>query len=138
MGVTEPALPAQPPPAAPTRARNGLGVAALVIGVASLVAGLSFILFPLALLGGLVGLILGIVALTRGKTRGATNSGQAIAGVVCSVLALIIAVDLSVHVGTWAARNTSVFTRFDKCIAQAANRGQVSTCISRFANEIRP
>jgi hypothetical protein len=58
MGTAEPALPAQPPPAALARARNGLGVAALVIGVASLVAGISFILFPLALLGGLVGLII--------------------------------------------------------------------------------
>jgi hypothetical protein len=111
-------------------------VAALVIGVASLVAGILFVLFPLALVGALAGLILGIVALTRGRNRGATNTGQAIAGVVCCALALIIAIDLSV--GTWAARNTSVFARFDKCIAQAGNRGQVSTCIASFANQVRP
>jgi membrane-bound ClpP family serine protease len=137
MGVTEPAGPVQAPTAAPARARNGLGVAALVIGVASLVAGISFILFPVALIGGLVGLIIGIVALTRGRNRGATNSGQAVAGVVCSALALVIAIDLSVRVGTWAARNTNVFTRFDKCIAQAGDRADVSTCIARFANEVR-
>jgi len=48
MGVTQPAQPAPiPPPAASVRPRNGLGVAALVIGVASLVAGISFVLFPL-------------------------------------------------------------------------------------------
>ncbi len=139
MNVTEPAQPASPPPsAASARARNGLGVAALVIGVASLVAGISFVLFPLALVGGLAGLILGIIALSRGKTRGATNSGQAIAGVVCSALALVVAISLSVRVGTWAARNTNVFARFDKCVAQAANRADVSTCIARFANEVRP
>jgi membrane-bound ClpP family serine protease len=137
MGVTEPAYSAQPLPADPPRSRNGLGVAALVIGVASLVAGISFVLFPLALVGGLVGLIIGIVALSGGKARGATTRGQAIAGLICSVLALIIAIDLSVHVGTWAARNTSVFTRFDKCVAQAGNRAEVSTCISNFANEVR-
>ena len=68
-----------------------------------------------------MGLIIAIVALAGGKARGATNSGQAIAGLVCSILALIIAIDLSVHVGTWAARNSSVFTRFDKCVAQASN-----------------
>jgi uncharacterized protein DUF4190 len=113
-------------------------VAALVTGVASLVAGISFVLFPLALVGALVGLILGIVALTRGRNRGATNRGQAIAGVVCCALALIIAIDLSISVGTWAVRNTNVFARFDKCIAQAGNRAEVSTCISSFANEIRP
>lgn len=57
-----------------------------------------------------MGLILGIVALTRGKNRGATNSRQAVAGVVCSALALVIAIDLSVRVRTWAARNTNVVT----------------------------
>jgi hypothetical protein len=39
MGATEPVYSAQPVPADPSRPRNGLGVAALVIGVASLVAG---------------------------------------------------------------------------------------------------
>ena len=139
MSVTQPAQPAPiPPSAAPTRPRNGLGVAALVLGVASLVAGISFVLFPLALIGGLVGLILGIIALTRGNARGATNSGQAIAGVVCCALALVISIDLSVRVGTWAARNTNVFARFDKCIAQAANRTDVSNCIASFAKQVRP
>jgi membrane-bound ClpP family serine protease len=137
MGVTEPVYSPQPQPGSPARPRNGLGVAALVIGVASLVAGLSFLLFPLALLGGLVGLIIGIVALARGKAAGATNPGQATAGLICSILALVIAIDLSVHVGTWAARNTSVFTRFDKCIAQASTRAAVATCISDFASQVR-
>ena len=41
--TTQPAQPAQPPPTAPARSRNGLGVAALVIGVASLVAAISFV-----------------------------------------------------------------------------------------------
>jgi hypothetical protein len=139
MSTTQPSYAPEPPvPPSATRPRNGLGVAALVIGVASVVAAVSFLLFPLALIGGLVGLILGIIALTRGRTKGATNPGQATAGVICSVIALIIAVDLSVHVGTWAARNTGVFTRFDKCIAKAGNRTEVSNCIARFANEVRP
>jgi hypothetical protein len=137
MGTSEPVYSAQPRHADPSRPRNGLGVAALVIGVASLVAGLSFLLFPLALLGGLVGLIIGIIALVGGRARGATNGGQATAGLICSILALVIAVDLSVHVGTWAARNTSTFTRFDKCIAQAHDRAAVATCISNFANDVR-
>ena len=57
----QPAQPAQPLPTAPARSRNGLGVAALVIGVASLVAAISFLLFPLGLVGGLVGLVIAIV-----------------------------------------------------------------------------
>jgi Domain of unknown function (DUF4190) len=62
-------------------------VTELVIGVASLVAAISFVLFPLALVAGLVGLVIGIVALARRQQSGATNKGQAIAGVVCSILA---------------------------------------------------
>jgi len=112
-------------------------VTALVLGVASLVAAISFVLFPLALLGGLVAIVLGIIAMTRGRTRGATNSGQAVAGLICGILALAISIVFAVRVGTFVERNTTVFTSFDKCIAQASNRAEVATCISRFANDIR-
>jgi hypothetical protein len=35
------------------------------------------------------------------------------------------------------ARNTTVFTTFDKCIAQASNRSEVSKCIATLADKIR-
>jgi hypothetical protein len=119
------------------RPGNGLAVAALVLGVASLVAAVSFVLFPLALLGGLVAAILGGIAVSRGRARGA-NSGQAIAGIVCGVIALAIAVVYAVRVGTFVADNTSVFTTFDNCIARAGNRSAVANCIAQFANDVRP
>ena len=137
MGATEPLYSAQPRPTSPSRPHNGLGVAALVIGVASLVAGRSFLLFPLALLGGVVGLIIGIIALAGGRARGATNGGQAAAGLICSILALAVAVFLSVQIGSWAVHNTGTFTRFDKCIVKAHERAAVATCISNFANDVR-
>lgn len=127
--------PVTPSPAQP---RNGLGVGVLVLGVASLVAAISFVLFPLALPGGLAAVVFGIIAMVRANTRGATNSGQAAAGLICGILALAIAVVFAIRVGTFVESNTTVFTSFDKCIAQASNRGEVSTCISRFANNIRP
>ncbi len=120
------------------RPGNGLGVAALVLGVASLVAAVSFILFPLGLLGGLVAAVLGGIAVTRGRAKGATNPGQATAGIVCGVLALAIAIVFAVRFGTFVARNTNVFTTFDNCIAKAGNRSAVSSCIARLANDIRP
>jgi membrane-bound ClpP family serine protease len=119
------------------RPKNGLGVAALVIGVASLVAAVSFVLFPLALAGAIVALVLGLIALIRGRARGTTNPGQAAAGVICAVLALAVAVVFTVRVGTFVARNTSTFTTFDKCIAKASNRSEVATCIANLANRIR-
>ena len=121
-----------------TTPRNGLGVAALVLGVASLVAAVSFVLFPLALPGGLLAAILGAVAVSRGRTRGATSHGQAIAGIVCGVLALVVAVVFAVRFGTFVANNSSVFTSFDNCIAKAGNRTAVSDCIARLARDIRP
>src|SRR5947207_10412757 len=119
MDTTEPAAPT--PSTASLRPRNGLGVAALVIGVASLVAAVSFTLFPLALLAGVVGVVLAVIALSRRATSGATNTGQASAGLICSFLALLIAVVFAVRVGTWVARNTDVFTRLDRSIADADN-----------------
>jgi len=124
------------PPAA--RPGNGLAVAALVLGVASLVAAVSFVMFPLALLGGLLAAILGVIAVSRGRRRGATSHGQAIAGIVCGVIALVIAVVFAVRFGTFVANNTSVFTSFDNCIAKAGDRTAVSNCIAQFANDVRP
>jgi hypothetical protein len=69
---------------------------------------------------------------------GATNSGQALAGLICGILALAVAVVFAIRAGTFVESNTPVFTSFDKCTAQASNRGEVSACISRFANDVRP
>ena len=134
--LPESAQPFAPPPSA--RPGNGLGVAALVVGVASLVAALYFILFPLGLLGGLVAVVLGGIAASSGRTKGATNPGQALAGIICGVLALAVAIVFAVRFGTFVARNTNVFTTFDNCIVKAGNRSAVSSCIARLANDIRP
>jgi hypothetical protein len=139
--MSTPQLPRSAQPlAAPPSARTGTGlsVAALVLGVASLVAAASLILFPLGLAAGLAAAVLGGIAVTRGPASGAASHGQAIAGIVCGVLALIVATVFAVRFGTFVARNTSVFTTFDNCIAKAGTRSAVSTCIARLADDIRP
>jgi hypothetical protein len=62
------------------------------VGVASLVAAVSIALFPLGLLGCLVSAVLGGIAITTGRAKGATNSRQAVAGIVCGALALIVGI----------------------------------------------
>ncbi len=114
-----------------------MAVAVLVLGVASVVAVISFVLFPLGLIGGVVGVVLGIVAIARARTR-STNTGPAVGGLVCSAVAVLIGISLTVQVGSWVGRNTSVFTRFDTCIAKAHGRAEVAQCIAKFANEVRP
>jgi hypothetical protein len=115
-----------------------MGVAALVVGVASLVAALSFVLFPLGFIGGIVAVIFGIIARTGGRAAGATNSGQAVAGIVCGVLALVIAVTFGVRVRTLVADNTSVFTRFDNLHRQGQRSHRGLNCIARLSTDIRP
>ena len=121
----------------PTRARYGLGIAALVVGVASLVAALSFVLLPIGLVGSLVAICLGAAALVRGRSGGTANPGQATAGLVCGILGLAVGIVFAVRLGTFVASNTSVFTRFDNCLAKASGRSQVADCIAQFARGVR-
>ncbi|WP_030666703.1 DUF4190 domain-containing protein [Streptomyces rimosus] len=73
-------------------ARNGLGIAALVLGIIGTLSGLLPLLFWLAGILGLLALIFGLVGLGRARRGQATNKGVAITGTVFGVLALIAAV----------------------------------------------
>lgn len=121
----------------PSRAKYGLGIAALVVGVASLVASLSFVFLPVGLIGSLVAICLGAAALVRGRSGGTANPGQATAGLVCGLLGLAVGIVFAVRLGTFVASNTDVFTRFDNCLARAGGRSQVADCIAQFARGIR-
>jgi hypothetical protein len=121
----------------PARAKNGLGIAALVVGVASLVAALSFVFLPVGLIGSLVAICLGAAALVRGRSGGTANPGQATAGLVCGILGLAVGIVFAVRLGTFVASNTDVFTRFDNCLAKASGRSQVADCIAQFARGVR-
>jgi membrane-bound ClpP family serine protease len=136
MAVAE-SMPAPPAPVSEPRPKNGLGVAALVLGVASLVAAVSFLLFPLALIGGLVGIILGIVALAKRRPGFNTNRGQALAGLICSIVALLLAITLSVRVGVWAAHNRRALTSLETCLNKSSNEAGVKQCFATFVTELR-
>lgn len=70
--------------------RNGLGVAALIMGILAVLFGVFF--FPLGFVLGLVGVGLGIAGRRRAKRGEATNGGAALTGVVLSVIGLVIAI----------------------------------------------
>lgn len=69
-------------------ARNGLGVAALVLGILSI--------FPLDLLfiPGILAVIFGIIGRRRARRGEATNGGMALAGLITGVIGLLIGVGL--------------------------------------------
>ncbi len=67
--------------------RNGLGIAALVLGVLALLSGF----FIIGGLFGLVAIVLGIIGARRAKRGEATNRGMAITGIILGVVGVLIA-----------------------------------------------
>ncbi|MFI5768501.1 DUF4190 domain-containing protein [Streptomyces sp. NPDC051658] len=86
----QPYAPAQMPGTRP--ARNGLGIAALVLGVIGAVSGLIPFLFWLAGILGLIALVLGLAGRGRAKRGEATNKGMTTFGAVLGLISLILAV----------------------------------------------
>ncbi|MFI8852689.1 hypothetical protein [Streptomyces sp. 891-h] len=80
------------PPAPAAAARNGLGLAALILGLIGALSGLVPILFWLSGTLGLIGLILGLVGRSRAKKGIATNGKTALAGVLLSLAAFALGV----------------------------------------------
>ncbi|MFF2951262.1 DUF4190 domain-containing protein [Kitasatospora sp. NPDC057965] len=84
-------MPAPPP-------RNGVGIAAMVIGVVGLVLSLAVLLFWLSWLPALLAVILGAVGLVQVRKGIATNRGMALAGVILGVLGLLVSTGAGVFV----------------------------------------
>ncbi|AQA05003.1 hypothetical protein BVC93_24270 [Mycobacterium sp. MS1601] len=101
------------PPAAP---KNGLGIAALVVGILSLPAVLTvfggFVL-------GLVAIVLGFIGYRRAKKGEATNGGIAIAGVVIGLLGIVLNAAL-IAFGVWGFLQVGGRDYFD-CMQQAGS-----------------
>lgn len=86
----QPYAPGQVPGTPPVR--NGLGIAALVLGIVGSVSGLLPFLFWLAAVLGVIALILGLVGRSRAKRGEASNKGVATFGAVLGLVSLILSV----------------------------------------------
>jgi len=101
--------------------KNGLAVAAMVLGVIGLISSIVFV----GGLFGVIGLILGIVALKKAKRTG-VGRGMSITGVVTSFIAIVASV-LVVIFMTWYADKTQKcydpgsLQRYEKCVQQQLN-----------------
>ncbi|MFI6513330.1 DUF4190 domain-containing protein [Streptosporangium sp. NPDC050855] len=71
--------------------RNGLGIAALVLGIIGVLSGLIPLLFFIAGLLGLLAVIFGFVGRARAGKGGASNGGVALAGAILGLLSLGLA-----------------------------------------------
>lgn len=118
-------------PGVPVAPRNGLGIAALIIGVIALLSSWLGV-------GGLIGIaavILGFVARARVKRGEANNGGVAMAGIVIGVIAIIAALAVA---ALWVLliRNVDPGSYFD-CLQQAGNdKVKVQQCSDEFRESV--
>ncbi|MFD3588517.1 DUF4190 domain-containing protein [Streptomyces sp. NPDC058683] len=68
---------------------NGLGTASLVTGIISVV---GFCAWPIALVMGVLAIVFGSIGRARVGRGEATNGGQALAGIICGSVGLLLAV----------------------------------------------
>lgn len=113
---------AQPP-------RNGLGVAALVVGVIGLVGAISVVG---GIVLGIAAVVLGLIGRARVKRGEATNGGVALAGTIVGVFAILGGlVSIAFWVGLFNEVGAGDY--FD-CLQQA---GQDRTMVQQCSDEFR-
>lgn len=111
------------PPARP--ARNGLGIAALVLGILSIVPGFFYVGVVL----GIIAVILGFLARGRVKRGEATNGGMALAGIIAGIIGFVVAaIFISV---------TVLFATSDagQCVIDAGgNQAALDACTQQYGS----
>ncbi|GAB2933212.1 hypothetical protein GCM10027047_32050 [Rhodococcus aerolatus] len=117
------------PPASP---RNGLGVAALVLGILAILT--SFTVIGGVLLG-LLAVVLGFVGRGRAKKGQATNGGVALAGIITGLVGLVLGI-LLVVVGV-SLFNSSGGSDFISCVNDAGgDQAKVQQCTDEFSSQL--
>ncbi len=113
------------------RPRNGLGIAALVLGILALLTGF----FLLGGLLGIIAIILGFIGRGRAKRGEATNGGMALAGIITGLLGLLITIGI-------IAAGVSVFNSkagkdLQSCLKSAgSDQSAVQSCQDKFSKQI--
>lgn len=115
-----------------SRPRNGLGIAALVLGLLALV--LSWTIIGGIVLG-LLALILGLLGRARAKRGEATNGGLSLAGIVLGVIGLLIAIGiLALGVSLF---NSPAGQNYQQCIEESAgDPAAIEQCASEFGRQV--
>jgi hypothetical protein len=108
-------------------ARNGLGVAALVLGILGLLTSWIFVGGVL----GLIAIVLGVMGRGRAKRGEATNGGMALTGIITGALAVIVAA--VVTIGAVALFNSEEFSTVRECLADAGDdQAAIEACAEQF------
>jgi hypothetical protein len=81
-----------PPHYAPPAPRNGLGLAALILGIVALPFTLTGLTAWISIILGLIAVPLALAGLGRVRRRQATNKGVTITGLILGLLAIALGV----------------------------------------------
>lgn len=115
------------------RYRNGMGIAALVLGLFALA--LSWTIIG-GLLLGLLALIFGLIGRARAKRGEATNGGLSIAGAVVGVVGLLISVGLVVF--GISLINSPAGQDMRQCIEQSrGDAAALQECREEFQRDVQ-
>lgn len=121
--------------AAPVAPKNGLGIAALVLGIVSILAAVTLIGVILGIPLGLLALILGIIGMRRVGKGVATNKGVAIAGIVTGLLGLILSIAIVAVGATFFANSGG--SDLVQCIQQAAgDQARTLQCQQQYQQQV--
>ena len=110
------------------QAKNGMGIAALVLGIIGLLS--SF--FLVGGLFGLLAVIFGVMGRGRAKRGEATNGGMALAGLILGALALAIALFVGVIIAMFADDISS----YADCVEQAQTQAEIDKCARDFQTNL--
>ena len=111
--------------------RNGLGIAALVLGILALLTAL----FVVGGAFGIAAIVLGFLGRGRAKRGEATNGGMALAGIVLGVLSLLLTV--LVLVGVASLFQSEQFSNLADCLESAGNdRAAQQQCQAEFEEDV--
>ncbi len=72
---------------------NGMGITGLVLGIISAAV---FCLWPAAIVLGIMGVVFGAIGRGKAKRGEATNGGQALAGIICGTVGIVLGLGLGV------------------------------------------
>ncbi|GAA3491493.1 DUF4190 domain-containing protein [Streptomyces cremeus] len=121
----------QPHHGAPAQQKNGLAIAALVLGILSLFASITLIG---GILLGLLAVIFGIIAARKARGGRAPNGVMAIIGAVLGGLG-IIASGVIIAVGA-SLLNSEEFKNLNDCVQQADTQSEKDACADKFNKDV--
>ncbi|HEX5568234.1 MAG TPA: DUF4190 domain-containing protein [Streptomyces sp.] len=120
------------PGARTTRPRNGVGIAALVLGL------LGLVLFWTVIGGVVLGLpavVSGVIGRRRGSRGEATNGTMALIGAIAGGLALVVTT--AVVAAGVSFLNSEEFGDFEKCVDNSDTAAERQRCEEDFRDDLR-